>query len=469
MLEFRLQPENVQDLGIPLLSHPFFNTDTPKIVLMGDSVLDNFIWLDNPADNLRAHLQQACDDAKSGSPYEHIAGYQVVDLAMDETSTYDFLVRTSDEHPWGTYADARRRVFKTPHHDYPVAEDGNYYPVEVLRRLRNVHYVILSLGGNDVYLNANNQRDLALSTIPFMGGRSTAVAKGMSDRLRHIVAAIACAAPAAVVVPVVVYHPHDGFSISGLGTAPGIGPTIARSLQAAFLAGAVTPLARVAIEYAARLQLPVIDLSSTLKRNVASHYGTGPSMKPNRFVEWSGAEPSNAAVDFIARLIAAAAAAAPYPHPYTAALAAAPRRGGGARPIDAPVAATAAAIHGALTLHLAAAPLPAPLPTAADVAAYFAKAAADASSATDATADALGLDLYTRRFVDAAGPAPAASGGAAAPADASRTGSAQSDADGAARCVVLRGAVNGDTYEGTVSELNDDAFRRRYEFGRHSR
>jgi hypothetical protein len=62
--------------------------DRPKVVLIGDSVLDNFVWLNDPTSYLRTQLQSLLQDSSDFS------NYTCINLAVDQQTTYDFLCRT---------------------------------------------------------------------------------------------------------------------------------------------------------------------------------------------------------------------------------------------------------------------------------------------------------------------------------------------------------------------------------------
>ena len=296
---FQIPPRNVQSLSIPHWDEiPELSGSSPKVVFLGDSVLDNFIWLREPHRDLAYELQNILRSSESFSEYI------CINLAMDETSTYDLLARTKSYHPWDTYASARRQVFTGDplKSRYLEFSDGNYYPIEILRRLRNVRYVVLSVGGNDVMLNAENQQRLAQSVV--LRSKSEEVAAELLQRLLVCVHEIYSAAPEAWLVPVLVYHPHNAFSISGLGIGGGFLGSIARFAQRQCLSSLVTPLARTVLNLCLSGGMPLLDLSHTLDPNNATHYGTSDVQGVNALgVSWSGAEPSNEATVLMARMI----------------------------------------------------------------------------------------------------------------------------------------------------------------------
>lgn len=73
--------------------------------------------------------------------------FEVINLAVDQMQTYDFLRRTK-ANSWSGYEHSRRE--ETEGHadvnpmdttyDYCVAKDGNIYSIENVKRLQNVKY-----------------------------------------------------------------------------------------------------------------------------------------------------------------------------------------------------------------------------------------------------------------------------------------------------------------------------------------
>ncbi|CAK9100003.1 Uncharacterized protein SCF082_LOCUS46827, partial [Durusdinium trenchii] len=141
-----------------------------RVVLMGDSVLDNFFWLQTPTRHLRVQLQEQLAKSRNAK----VKQLQCVNLAVDQMTTFDFVERKPQENPWETYAKARKLVAFEDDEDkeYVVDSDGVIRSVENLRRLEDVKWVVLSLGGNDdVYLNAEVKGKLLSSLLPNAEGK----------------------------------------------------------------------------------------------------------------------------------------------------------------------------------------------------------------------------------------------------------------------------------------------------------
>merc|ERR1719487_878414 len=77
-----------------------------KIVLMGDSVLDNFYWLQDRSLDLRNLLERRLQDD------ETLHDHRCVNLAVDQMSSFDFLERAPHRNGWSQYENARNRVFR---------------------------------------------------------------------------------------------------------------------------------------------------------------------------------------------------------------------------------------------------------------------------------------------------------------------------------------------------------------------
>jgi hypothetical protein len=268
------------------------------VVLMGDSVLDNYYWLEDPATYLRPDLEK---ELKQELGEE----WRCINLAVDETSTFDFHKRTPGQHGWRRYERGRERVFgqgDPQDQQYYPASDGALHSLFNLRQLRNVKAVVVSVGGNDVYLQESIQRALALSVLPWKRHVGRDVGDQFGQRLRLVLQGIRDAAPGALIVPVVVYHPHYEYSIAGLNS--GLIGALAKLGQRALLSTATAPMIKQFLRLAREDHLPVIDLSRTLDPCNYAHYGTGaPDASNSLGAPWSGAEPSNMSSHFIAQLV----------------------------------------------------------------------------------------------------------------------------------------------------------------------
>eukprot|EP00755_Sulcionema_specki_P007199 Sspe_Gene.37577::Locus_18137_Transcript_1_1_Confidence_1.000_Length_3564::g.37577::m.37577 len=261
--------------------------DREKVVLMGDSVLDNFIWLRNPSRWLRNVVEEC------------LPHYSCVNLAVDQMTTFDILKRSPAVNGWAQYQHGRERVFRSgiDRAGYrPLrAHDGCIYSAANLHRLKNVKHVVLSIGGNDVYLTASVQAAFARSLLPFCNAHEQ-VGREFGERMQLVVEKLNVP-PSARFMAVLVYHPHHEFSISGLNS--GCLGALAKCIQRRNLSYLATPMARAALRIAKTRRFPVLDLSCTFDPTNVRHYGNMDVNSP----EWSGAEPSDVSQEYIAQLI----------------------------------------------------------------------------------------------------------------------------------------------------------------------
>jgi hypothetical protein len=244
------------------------------------------------------------DDTCAAFPDLSLGSFGVINLAVDQMSTFDFIRRTREGNSWYVYSHGRKQLnFENRlDQDYLISQHGNVYSVKNLEKVKNVKYVLVSVGGNDVYLQASIQISLFLSLLPFQSFRREAVGKEFGKRLSRILKKLEAAVPDAIVIPVIVYHPHYDFSLSGLNH--GVGGFIAKTIQKFCLKTMTTAMVRQFMLYARDRHLPVIDLSRTFNPWDVSHYGTEEIGKFNYIdAPWSGAEPSNISNVFICRLV----------------------------------------------------------------------------------------------------------------------------------------------------------------------
>ncbi|CAL1164880.1 unnamed protein product [Cladocopium goreaui] len=255
--------------------------NAPKVVLMGDSVLDNFFWLETPKRHLRLQLQ----DALAKSRNAKVKQLKCVNLAVDQMTTFDFVERKPQDNPWDVYAKARRMV---------AFEDDE-----------------------DVYLNAEVKGKLVSSLLPQSEGKRKEVAQEFAKRLKGVLEKVKAGAPDASLILVVPYQPHQDFSLMMGAPINDEGKRIygdilgdgTRVLERQVLPDLVNPMVIEMIALGREMGCPIIDLSQTLDPSNEEHYGTGEIGKVNELgTPWSGAEPSDVSSDFTAQLLAHAIA-----------------------------------------------------------------------------------------------------------------------------------------------------------------
>ena len=101
-------------------------SDQRKIILLGDSTLDNIDWVDNEEDTVAGKLKQKFQNPD-----------QIIDLSCDGFTTRDVLS--------GAFRD---KAVRSPYHQHT-----QYYPLSELKKVDNPSHIILSVGGNDLREN----------------------------------------------------------------------------------------------------------------------------------------------------------------------------------------------------------------------------------------------------------------------------------------------------------------------------
>ena len=116
-----------------------------QIILMGDSVLDDFYWLENPKNDLTAQLEKLC--------------YPTRNFAVDESKIKDIIAGKEPRQP---YVEKRKELDVTP---YPTDEDGLVKPLHLLaKEVKNYAgetYVVISVGGNDFALQSHTRASIS--------------------------------------------------------------------------------------------------------------------------------------------------------------------------------------------------------------------------------------------------------------------------------------------------------------------
>lgn len=97
----------------------------PKIALIGDSVLDNFYWLNNKSHDLSYELTQL--------------RYNVNNFAVDESQLHDVIHGIV---PNDVYSRSRS-------YPYPCNDEGKVVPIELLQKHNDIDMSVVSVIGND--------------------------------------------------------------------------------------------------------------------------------------------------------------------------------------------------------------------------------------------------------------------------------------------------------------------------------
>jgi len=230
------------------------------IILMGDSVLDNFYWLKDKKNDLRQQLENMLPKAI------------VTNVAVDETTTEDILY---GKNPRLEYSKERKKVGLKP---YLVDKKGYVKPLILLKKMKNninlPTYVVLSVGGNDarILLHYLDEKD---------GGKKIwdemkkdkfqeKYEKIVKELLKNDVK----------IILVIVYYPQNT-------TFLGIDFKKNRNK----LKDLMENVSKFIFKVAKTNNLPVINLSKTFNPDDKTHYGSSPI------------EPSNKSSMFISTLI----------------------------------------------------------------------------------------------------------------------------------------------------------------------
>lgn len=207
--------------------------NSTSVALLGDSILDNFYWLDNPEHDLTYELEQR--------------GFKVLNIAVDESQLLDVVNGTA---PRQQYIEGRNRRMKFI--PYPVAEDGKVYPLELLGKTPT-DAAILSVGGND----------LRMRIFELLGGVSQFLESVLDNKFRQTMIStlreIKKSAPKTVLV--VPYYPY-------------LGPNSTFALFAPLVEQVYDGVRKVYQQIAQEADVAIFDLSRTFDRNNRAHYGS---------------------------------------------------------------------------------------------------------------------------------------------------------------------------------------------------
>jgi len=250
------QNENVMECDAPPMP--------THIILMGDSVLDDFYWLEDKSLDVRQQIWNLYGGEVS-----------VTNLAVDESRSHDVL---HGMKPSSVYSRARKQEQLDP---YPVDRKrrGKVFPLDIVEQMIESGEletdvaddelkptVVLSVGGNDVRAMLHNfsQQALAAGMAQLAQNAELIVKKLLAMQLN--VAVVIC------------YEPYHDF-------APMYG------LQREQLLQVINVGATQMFALCAQYGLPVIDLSRTFDPFDRTHYGS------------TSIEPSNKSGQFIADLV----------------------------------------------------------------------------------------------------------------------------------------------------------------------
>ena len=235
-----------------------------NIMLVGDSVLDNFYWLTNKKRDLKQQLEDMRVSKDSN----------IYNFAVDESETKDILPGKVPSHQY-QYERNNEGM-----EGYPVdIQDGKVYPIKLVEEIvekypNSDNVVILSVGGNDGRVTLPLLMD---KTKTFQNVVDKMINAGFKDNFIKIVETFTKLKIKLVVV--MVYKPY-GLLIPGRGNDVNSLYDFFRDFYN---------------ETCKKYKLPLIDLSVTFNYKDPTHYGEGNGISP--------IEPSNKSSQFIADLI----------------------------------------------------------------------------------------------------------------------------------------------------------------------
>lgn len=236
-----------------------------SIILLGDSVLDNFYWLEDKKNDITKQLHDIMPD------------YEVKNFAVDESTINDVLygIRPQDHYS------------KTRSYPYPTNDDGVVYPLELLSKESNVDRVVLSVGGNDGRVHLGKiiwGSDELLKALLDGNKFQNKLEKLIIEILKHT----------KNLTLVFVYKPHVSM-FQKFRSQIGFGLQYFPIESVLDFEGRIDKvyesLRKIYYDMASKYNLSIIDLSKTFNPHDLSHYGSTPI------------EPSNKSGEVISRLI----------------------------------------------------------------------------------------------------------------------------------------------------------------------
>lgn len=243
-----------------------------KIIFLGDSVLDDFFWLQMPKQDVRQQLEDLLS-----------SGDRVVNYAVDESCIQDVLrgLRPRDQ-----YIDARHKHFRGTY-PYPTDNFGYVNPLNLLKNAKSTH-VVVSAGGNDGRVHLSK---LAISADSLI---QAILDDGFEEKYEMMLKKVLTIQPQAILVQV--YKPHENIFkefFGNMGWGLGFfGGAISSALD---LPGRLDQvydrISEIILNIASKYNVPVINLATTFNPKDRSHYGS------------TSIEPSNKSGMTIAKLI----------------------------------------------------------------------------------------------------------------------------------------------------------------------
>lgn len=215
------------------------------LVLLGDSVLDNFYWLDKQKEDVEYQMNQDLKKKYKGD-------FICTNLALDETESKDIF---GGKVPGPVYVKERSNLgFK----DYQIDDDGVFRPLNVIPKISpKPTHALLSIGGNDgrvIILTSVGDMSSVVKKL-LSGGFESNYAKAVDEVLKLI--------PNTILV--VVYRPGPGFMVP---------LDMSNRLYEALIP--------IIFKVGRERNLPIIDLSRTFNPLDTADYGSTPIEPSNK-------------------------------------------------------------------------------------------------------------------------------------------------------------------------------------------
>jgi hypothetical protein len=204
--------------------------DKGTVVLIGDSVLDNFYWLQDKEKDLKYRLIEL--------------GYNTINLAVDESRVNDIIFGIK---PREVYSIARL-------YPYPCSDDGKVYPIKQLYEI-NTDLAVISMGGNDFRVNLLK---IIKGVDWFI---NSVITSEFVENLKYVISNVKLGVNKGKVILICVYFPYLGIRSPYQALSP-------------FKDKIYNKLFEIFTQIAHEYNIPILDLSRTFDPYNRSHYGT---------------------------------------------------------------------------------------------------------------------------------------------------------------------------------------------------
>lgn len=233
-----------------------------SIALVGDSVLDNFYWLDNPTEDVRQQLANKHPDTT------------VYNFAVDESQILDVI---NGIRPFDRYLNTRIVHFGDTY-PYPLNKDGKVQPLKLLKQ-EDPEYTVVSAGGNDGRVHLDKIVWSAEALIEAI------LADGLEENFDRMLRKVKRSTTSQKLILVLVYKPHETL-FERFRKSVGWGLQYLPIENVIDFAGRLDKvydeIRKIFVKKAIKYNVPMIDLSRTFNPKDRSHYGSTPIEPSNK-------------------------------------------------------------------------------------------------------------------------------------------------------------------------------------------